>query len=70
MIRHYFIIKALGSTRKISMKRALNQSNDQRDVEPIVPSQIGLKYKIGKIIGDGNFAVVRRCIDRQVKIDV
>lgn len=22
------------------------------------------KYKIGKVIGDGNFAVVKECIDR------
>ncbi|KAK6636632.1 hypothetical protein RUM43_010294 [Polyplax serrata] len=52
------------SARKTSMKRALNQSNDQRESEPVVPSKIGLKYKIGKIIGDGNFAVVRQCVDR------
>lgn len=57
-------IKNLGSARKTSMKRALNQSNDQRESEPVVPSKIGLKYKIGKIIGDGNFAVVRQCVDR------
>ncbi|XP_078457104.1 serine/threonine-protein kinase DCLK1-like [Lampetra planeri] len=28
------------------------------------PSAITAKYKIGKVIGDGNFAVVRECIER------
>lgn len=57
----YYILE---STRKTSIKRALIQSNDQRDPELVVPTKIGLKYKIGKIIGDGNFAVVRQCMDR------
>lgn len=28
------------------------------------PTIINQKYKVGDIIGDGNFAVVRHCIDR------
>uniref|UniRef100_S4RPE7 non-specific serine/threonine protein kinase n=1 Tax=Petromyzon marinus TaxID=7757 RepID=S4RPE7_PETMA len=30
------------------------------------PSAITAKYKIGKVIGDGNFAVVRECIERMM----
>lgn len=52
-----------GTVPKMPMKRALN-SGDTREPEPVLPSQIRLKYKIGKVIGDGNFAVVRRCSDR------
>jgi hypothetical protein len=29
-----------------------------------IPPAIRLKYQVGKVIGDGNFAVVRECIDR------
>jgi hypothetical protein len=29
-----------------------------------IPPAIRLKYQVGKVIGDGNFAVVRQCIDR------
>lgn len=46
------------------MKRALNNSIEPREIETVIPSQISLKYKIGKIIGDGNFAVVRKCFER------
>ncbi|KAL0276474.1 UNVERIFIED_CONTAM: hypothetical protein PYX00_004039 [Menopon gallinae] len=53
-----------GAMPKMPMKRSLIQSNDNREPEPAVPSQIRLKYKIGKIIGDGNYAIVRRCTDR------
>ena len=27
-------------------------------------SSISEKYKIGKVIGDGNFAVVKECVER------
>lgn len=30
-------------------------------------SNILEKYKIGKVIGDGNFAVVKECVERYVK---
>ncbi|KAJ9592621.1 hypothetical protein L9F63_015711, partial [Diploptera punctata] len=29
-----------------------------------IPTAIRLKYQVGKIIGDGNFAVVRQCTER------
>ena len=29
-----------------------------------IPTAIRLKYQVGKIIGDGNFAVVRLCTER------
>lgn len=28
------------------------------------------KYRIGKVIGDGNFAVVKECMDRWVALDL
>lgn len=30
-------------------------------------SNILEKYKIGKVIGDGNFAVVKECVERYIK---
>lgn len=29
-----------------------------------IPAAINLKYKVYETIGDGNFAQVRRCVDR------
>nr|CAD7424404.1 unnamed protein product [Timema monikensis] len=34
------------------------------DASLSLPSSIKLKYQVGRVIGDGNFAVVRQCIDR------
>ncbi|XP_065136861.1 serine/threonine-protein kinase DCLK1b isoform X2 [Paramisgurnus dabryanus] len=31
---------------------------------PQVPSSIAERYKVGRMIGDGNFAVVRECVER------
>lgn len=56
-----------GTVPKMPMKRILHSGSrvpGTSEPEPVLPSQIRLKYKIGKIIGDGNFAVVRRCSDR------
>lgn len=38
-------------------------------VEPVeecspVPTSIADRYKVGRILGDGNFAVVRECVER------
>lgn len=30
----------------------------------VVPAAIGDRYKVGRILGDGNFAVVRECVER------
>ncbi|XP_026111670.1 serine/threonine-protein kinase DCLK2-like isoform X1 [Carassius auratus] len=44
--------------------------NDEEDLSPEVngnevqSSVISEKYKVGKVIGDGNFAVVRECVER------
>ncbi|XP_076833132.1 serine/threonine-protein kinase DCLK1-like isoform X2 [Brachyhypopomus gauderio] len=32
--------------------------------EPHVPASIAERYKVGRTIGDGNFAVVRECVER------
>ncbi|XP_061103483.1 serine/threonine-protein kinase DCLK1a isoform X2 [Conger conger] len=32
--------------------------------EPQVPASIAERYKVGRTIGDGNFAVVRECVER------
>ncbi|CAG2053199.1 unnamed protein product [Timema podura] len=34
------------------------------DASLSLPSSIKLKYQVGRVIGDGNFAVVRQCVDR------
>ncbi|KAM7399043.1 hypothetical protein PAMP_018337 [Pampus punctatissimus] len=34
------------------------------DEYPSVPASIAERYKVGRILGDGNFAVVRECIER------
>lgn len=31
---------------------------------PQVPASIAERYKVGRVIGDGNFAVVRECVER------
>lgn len=33
------------------------------DEVPAVPSYISDRYKVGRMIGDGNFAVVRECVE-------
>lgn len=30
----------------------------------VVPAAIADRYKVGRILGDGNFAVVRECVER------
>lgn len=39
-------------------------SQDSHENTSAIPPAIRLKYQVGKVIGDGNFAVVRQCIDR------
>lgn len=31
---------------------------------PQVPASIAERYRVGRMIGDGNFAVVRECVER------
>lgn len=35
-----------------------------KDDNIVLPSPLKLKYTVGKMIGDGNFAVVRLCKDK------
>lgn len=39
-------------------------SAESREADLNVPSQVRIKYKVGAMVGDGNFAVVRKCTDR------
>lgn len=32
--------------------------------EPSIPASIAERYKVGRTLGDGNFAVVRECVER------
>ncbi|XP_068172750.1 serine/threonine-protein kinase DCLK1b isoform X3 [Antennarius striatus] len=34
------------------------------DEYPSVPASIAERYKVGRILGDGNFAVIRECVER------
>lgn len=34
------------------------------DDSPSVPASITERYKVGRVLGDGNFAVVRECVER------
>lgn len=34
------------------------------DEFPSVPASIAERYKVGRTLGDGNFAVVRECVER------
>lgn len=34
------------------------------DEYPTVPASITERYKVGRTLGDGNFAVVRECVER------
>ena len=46
---------------KTSQYSGLQESHENT---PAIPPAIRLKYQVGKVIGDGNFAVVRQCVDR------
>lgn len=48
---------------KTKVSKVVQQPTSQ-DESPLVPSSLKLRYQIGSIIGDGNFAVVRQCVDR------
>ena len=46
-----------------------NSSNIVQDHSFTAPKEVGQKYVVGDIIGDGNFAVVRKCKSRGTKQD-
>lgn len=41
-----------------------NSTADLMDEYPSVPTSIAERYKVGRTLGDGNFAVVRECVER------
>ncbi|XP_019621245.1 PREDICTED: serine/threonine-protein kinase DCLK1-like isoform X1 [Branchiostoma belcheri] len=61
--------KSPGTARKSPISPRPGDSNGERDSENSLPEKnipvrLGQKYVIGKVIGDGNFAVVRECVHR------
>ncbi|XP_053601093.1 serine/threonine-protein kinase GA29083 isoform X2 [Plodia interpunctella] len=57
-------VKAGGAARAASAAGAAAADDDRDDGCPALPQPLRLKYSVGKIIGDGNFAVVRICKDK------
>ncbi|XP_017271823.1 serine/threonine-protein kinase DCLK1 isoform X2 [Kryptolebias marmoratus] len=41
-----------------------NSEAEHLDESSVVPASIADRYKVGRILGDGNFAVVRECVER------
>ncbi|XP_051972318.1 serine/threonine-protein kinase DCLK1-like isoform X5 [Xyrauchen texanus] len=58
---------SLTSTKVCSMDEEDGPVSDAEPVEdtpiPTVPSSISDQYKVGRMIGDGNFAVVHECVE-------
>uniref|UniRef100_A0A7N6BEM9 Serine/threonine-protein kinase DCLK2 n=1 Tax=Anabas testudineus TaxID=64144 RepID=A0A7N6BEM9_ANATE len=51
------------SPGSLSRRRVRQESTDTLDEVPAVPSYISERYKVGRMLGDGNFAVVRECVE-------
>ncbi|XP_056140629.1 serine/threonine-protein kinase DCLK1a isoform X1 [Lampris incognitus] len=43
--------------------RPVNEADVAVDEVPALPSYISDRYKVGRMLGDGNFAVVRECVE-------
>ncbi|XP_058645903.1 serine/threonine-protein kinase DCLK1a isoform X4 [Onychostoma macrolepis] len=58
---------SLASTKVCSMDEEEGPISDAEPLEetpiPTVPSSISDRYKVGRMIGDGNFAVVHECVE-------
>nr|XP_009303720.1 serine/threonine-protein kinase DCLK1 isoform X2 [Danio rerio] len=58
---------SLSSTKVCSMDEEEGPVSDAETLEetpiPTVPSSISDRYKVGRMIGDGNFAVVHECVE-------
>ena len=53
-----------------AVESALAKVNNELPADHFIPpKEISLKYIVGDIIGDGNFAVVRKCRSRKTKSD-
>ncbi|XP_050665348.1 serine/threonine-protein kinase GA29083 [Leptidea sinapis] len=57
-------VKAAGAALKVNESSGAAGDNEQSPLANLLPQPLRLKYNVGKIIGDGNFAVVRICKDR------
>jgi hypothetical protein len=62
----------------IKTKKSATQNRTAASVAPAtnpaesdsyLPEEVALEYDVGKIIGDGNFAVVRECLHRLLQIE-
>uniref|UniRef100_A0A8D0D6Q6 Serine/threonine-protein kinase DCLK2 n=1 Tax=Sander lucioperca TaxID=283035 RepID=A0A8D0D6Q6_SANLU len=51
-------------TSPASLRRRRVIKVDPVDEYPSVPASIAERYKVGRTLGDGNFAVVRECVER------
>uniref|UniRef100_A0A3Q3M759 Serine/threonine-protein kinase DCLK2 n=1 Tax=Mastacembelus armatus TaxID=205130 RepID=A0A3Q3M759_9TELE len=51
------------SPGSLSRRRVRHESEVLVDEVPAVPSYISDRYKVGRMLGDGNFAVVRECVE-------
>ena len=59
-----------GNGSNTAVESALAKVNNELPVDHFIPpKEISLKYSVGDIIGDGNFAVVRKCRSRKTKSD-
>ncbi|XP_039532526.1 serine/threonine-protein kinase DCLK1a isoform X4 [Pimephales promelas] len=58
---------SLASTKVCSLEEEEGSVSDAEPLEetpiPTVPSSISDRYKVGRMIGDGNFAVVHECVE-------
>ena len=48
------------------VRMILHGTRDQKTIEVLLeaPAELKSKYKIGPLIGEGNFATVRQCLDK------
>ncbi|XP_067255306.1 serine/threonine-protein kinase DCLK1a isoform X6 [Chanodichthys erythropterus] len=54
---------SLASTKVCSMDEEEGSVSDGKRSHEAVPSSISDRYKVGRMIGDGNFAVVHECVE-------
>lgn len=53
-------VKIVGSFQRLRFLLAVEVVVDE---VPAVPPYISERYKVGRMLGDGNFAVVRECVE-------
>lgn len=60
-------VDAINDSTTASTDSCLNGTTASSHFSPVYPLEIEDRFKIGRIIGDGNFAVVHECIDRRTR---